>query len=149
MVIDSIKNAFLYYDINDKIELGLKWLQSENLLALETGRYEIGDGCFAMVSDYETAPREEKRWEAHQQYIDIQFIASGEELIGWADIGTLQVVENRDEQKDITWLSGAGSSVQVSTGYFVILFPHDAHMPGVSVEEPVQVRKIVVKVPAD
>jgi YhcH/YjgK/YiaL family protein len=98
------------------------------------------------VSDYETAPAEEKGWEAHRRYIDVQYIASGTEKMGYAEISALRVVSEYDEDKDIIWLDGDGDFVTAHAGTFVVFFRQDAHKPGVTVENPCSVRKVVVKV---
>lgn len=147
MIIDSIKNARIYFGIAPGIEKALKWLESQDFSSLVPGRYEIeGDEIFAMVQDYETVPKEEKRWEAHRKYIDVQFIASGTELMGFSNIVSLETVEEYNDEKDITWLEGEGDFATAEAGNFVILFPHDAHMPGCAVGKPELVRKVVVKV---
>lgn len=147
MIIDNIRNASIYYGLNPRIEAALKWLGAQEFSKLELGRIDIlGDECYAIVQDYATVPREEKRWEAHRRYIDVQFVSSGTEMIGFANIETLKVVEEYNDEKDITWLEGDGDFSTVPAGTFVILHPHDAHMPGCAVEKPEMVRKIVVKV---
>jgi biofilm protein TabA len=147
MIVDEIRNASLYYALGQRIETALRYLESADMPALEPGRHEIGGGCFAIVQDYSTAPREQKRWEAHRDYIDVQFIASGREFIGYADIETLQLLEDYDAAKDVSWHEGDGSFVTARAGAFMILYPHDAHMPGVAIDGPEAVRKVVVKVP--
>jgi YhcH/YjgK/YiaL family protein len=147
MVLDDIRNASLYSGLAPGIQTALRYLSETDCARLEPGRYEIGDGCYCIAQDYVTAPREQKRWEAHRSYVDVQFVASGAELIGYADIGTLRVIEDYDKSKDVTWLDGDGDFVTARAGTFVILFPHDAHMPGAAAAEPEAVRKVVVKVP--
>ena len=46
----------------------------------ENGRYELSGGAYANVSTYKTAPKEEKAFEAHRKYIDIQMIIRGNEI---------------------------------------------------------------------
>lgn len=147
MVIDNLSRASLYYGLGSGIETALRYIRNTDFSRLEAGRYELTDGCFAMVQDYMTSPREQKRWEAHRSYIDVQFIASGIESIGYAATDDLHVVESYDSAKDIEWFEGTGSFVAACAKTFVLLFPHDAHMPGVEVDGPGEVRKIVVKVP--
>jgi biofilm protein TabA len=51
-----------------------------------------------------------------------------------------------DEEKDILFGKGTGEFVALRPGRFIVLFPQDAHMPGVSVSAPAPVRKAVVKI---
>jgi biofilm protein TabA len=147
MIADDIRNASLYAGLAPGIATALKYLADTDFSRVEPGRYEIGGGCYCLVQDYTTAPREQKRYEAHRQYVDVQFIDSGVELIGHADVGTLRVLEEYDESKDVAFLEGEGSFVIARAGTFVILFPHDAHIPGVALAQPEPVRKVVAKVP--
>lgn len=147
MVVDEIRNASVYYGLGPGIETALRYVRDTDFSGIEPGRYEIGGGCYAMVQDYTTAPREEKRWEAHRGYIDVQFVASGAEVIGYANIKALRVIEDYDAVKDVAWFEGDGSFVATGVGTFVILYPEDAHMPGVAVGTPEPVRKVIVKIP--
>jgi YhcH/YjgK/YiaL family protein len=147
MIIDNIKHSSKYDVLGAHIAAALDYLRTQDFLHLALGRYNIlGDDCFAIVQDYETVPREKKRWEAHRKYIDIQYVASGTESIGVANIDELRVAENYSESADIVWLEGNGDLLTAPAGTFMILFPNDAHIPGVAVAEPSPIRKVVVKV---
>jgi YhcH/YjgK/YiaL family protein len=147
MIADDIRNSSLYACLSPGIDAALKYLAGTDFSRVGPGRHEIGEGCYCIVQDYTTAPREQKRYEAHRKYVDVQFIASGEELIGHADIATLRAAEDYDESRDVAWFEGEGDFVTARAGVFVILFPHDAHMPGVSLAGCEAVRKVVAKVP--
>lgn len=149
MVVDNIQQASLYYALSPGIETALRYLASTDLQAAQPGRHELAGGCFALVQDYDTMPREEKKWEAHRKYIDVQFIARGIELMGYADCSMLRMVEEYDDAKDVEFLEGDGSFVVAREAVFIILFPRDAHMPGVAEISPGPVRKVVVKVPIE
>jgi biofilm protein TabA len=99
----------------------------------------------AKVQDYRTKPREQGFWEAHRAYIDVQYVASGCESIGYAHISRLRA-GRYDAEADLLKLEGEGEYVTARPGTFVILFPQDAHMPAIAVGTPGPVRKIVVKV---
>jgi YhcH/YjgK/YiaL family protein len=147
MIIDKIKNSKMYHSLHPGIAEGLKFLASADFNSIAPGKYEIqGDEIFVIVQDYQTQPKEEKRWEAHRKYIDIQYIASGAELMGYANIDKLDPVTEYDSAKDIIFLEGKGDFLEAQTGTFVILAPDDAHMPGVDLNGTQDVRKAVVKV---
>ena len=113
----------------------------------EPGRHELdGDKVFALVQQYQTKPLAEGKWEAHRKYIDVQYVAAGVEKIGWAPVSRLKVTELYDETKDVAFYTGKGDFVTVPAGWFVILFPEDAHMPSIAVDAPSPVTKVVVKV---
>jgi YhcH/YjgK/YiaL family protein len=146
-IIDTLSHAGRYHALGDRIAAGLRFLVDNDLQALEPGRHDIlGDDCYALVEDYQTAPRDGRRWEAHRNHIDIQCVASGRELLGCADLAQMQSAEY-DPAKDLEFVSGPdGQFTVVEAGTFVILRPTDAHMPGIAVDRPEPVRKVVVKV---
>jgi YhcH/YjgK/YiaL family protein len=100
---------------------------------------------FALVQRYVTKPPAEGRWEAHRRYIDLQFVAAGQERIGYTHISRL-TADPYDPERDLTWLSGPGDLVTVPGGSFMLLWPQDAHMPGISVDRPEPVTKMVIKI---
>jgi biofilm protein TabA len=52
-------------------------------------------------------------------------------------------------ERDIEWLSGQGDFLSFGPGQFMILWPGDAHMPGVEAGIPGPARKVVVKIKID
>ena len=149
MVTDVLVNARLYFGLGDRIARALEWARVTDPTALEPGRIDIdGDRLFALVSDYVTKPLPDGRWEAHRRYLDLQCVAGGNERIGYAPLASLAGGAYIPE-KDIAWLEGDGSFVTMEPGRFMLLWPGDGHMPGIAVEEPVPVRKVVVKIAVD
>src|SRR4030042_4099824 len=133
MVIDKLENAYLYTGLSEKIKKGLEVLKDEKLSAKEDGRYEVdGDSLYYIIQRYTTKPIEEGRIEAHKKYIDIQFAASGEEMIGHCLLSRLNVEEPYDEAKDVVYykMPEQINTVKLSRGMFCILCPQDGHMPG-------------------
>jgi YhcH/YjgK/YiaL family protein len=113
---------------------------------LTDGRVEIdGDKVYALVQSYETVATDEPRFEAHRKYLDVQYLASGEEVIGWASIDRLIVGVPYDEAKDAS-LGRVSPPVRLSSGQLAVLYPADAHAPKLAAGAPAPVKKIVVKV---
>ena len=78
MIIDSLKNAKLYYGLGERIEKGLKFLENTDLSEYKNGKYEIdGEKIYVSVQDYETKPLEPGKCEPHRKYLDIQYIIQG------------------------------------------------------------------------
>jgi YhcH/YjgK/YiaL family protein len=152
VVIDKLENAYLYAGLSAEIKKGLEVLKDRKLSAKKDGRYEIdGDNLYYLVQQYTTRPIEEGRLEAHKKYIDIQFAAEGEEVIGHCFSGQLDIREPYDEAKDVAFYKVPEkiNTVKLSKGMFCILFPQDGHMPGCQLNGPSNVVKVVVKVKAD
>ena len=124
----------------------------QRILAMAMGTVEktdLGSGVFAMEQCYES--KERYNWsESHRQYIDIQVVIAGEELMEVTNISKLPVKEPYDEARDvIIYGDYAGTSVlRVGAGEGAVYFPEDGHMPNLRVgSDPVLMRKTVVKVP--
>jgi YhcH/YjgK/YiaL family protein len=149
MVTDELAHACVYVGLGDRIARALTWAQHMDPVCLAPGRTDIeGDRLFVLVSDYQTKPLAEGRWEAHRRYLDLQCVTEGIERIGYAPIASL-VGGDYIPENDITWLEGDGNFLTLEPGRFMLLWPGDGHMPGISVEEPCRVRKVVVKIAVD
>ncbi|MBI2823500.1 MAG: YhcH/YjgK/YiaL family protein [Planctomycetia bacterium] len=147
MVFDRLENASLYAALHPRLARALAFLRGPDLAQLDCGRHTVeGDDVFALVQEYRTKPRAEGVWEAHRRYIDVQYVARGEECMGYASLTSLVVRQPYDGEKDVVLLDGRGDFVTVSAGMFTIFWPHDAHMPCLTAGVPESVRKIVVKV---
>lgn len=146
MIFDTLDHSMHYAGLGDRLRTALKFLQDTDLSALPVGRTEIdGDNLFALVQEYATKLQEQGMWEAHRHYIDIQYVQRGQERMGFASLATMNLGEYVPE-KDFLPMSGLGNFVDVFAGSFVVFFPQDGHMPGLCVDAPEPVRKVVLKV---
>ena len=144
--------AVSYFKNKERWDKAFNFLKSNDLSGLELKRYDIdGNNLYASVSEYLTKNEEDARYEAHQKYIDIQYVVSGKELIGVAPMSQKKdVLEPYDSTKDIEFLTVTGGENRPAMpDRFFIFFPEDAHRPGLKDTENSPVRKIVVKVKVD
>jgi biofilm protein TabA len=147
MITDTIENASAYFSLSPRLPAALRFLRQTDLAVLSPGRHSIdGENAFAIVQEYQTKPRAQGLWEAHRRYIDVQFVQSGVEAMGWAPIQQMRVKQPYDSEKDLEFFDGSGQMIEVPAGHFAIFLPHDVHMPGLCIAEPQSVRKIVMKV---
>jgi YhcH/YjgK/YiaL family protein len=146
MIIDHISNSALYYGISKNLEKGLKFIQETDFSSLEVGKYTIdGDNVFALVQQHNGKEINETKFEGHKNYIDIQYIVKGKELMGYAPIEDMEVINPYNVEKDVLFLKWEGTLLPYNEGMFSIFFPQDAHMPNVKAFEGT-VKKVVVKV---
>ena len=77
------------------IQTALDYLKTHDFTAMETGVYEIqGKDIYAQVMDAQTGAVEEKRPEVHEKFVDVQFLASGKEKLGFTpDTGKYEVLQ--------------------------------------------------------
>jgi YhcH/YjgK/YiaL family protein len=147
MIIDKIENAHIYKNISERISKSFEYIEATDLKTLPTGKYAIdGDNIFALVSEYKTKSESEGKLEAHRKYLDVQYLISGEELMGYTPLGGQKILDSYKEENDIVFFTGDKSFTKVSEGMFAIFFPEDVHMPGISTGKISDVKKLVIKV---
>ena len=146
MIKDSIERADVYYNISNNLRNGFEWIKNVDLNNISDGRYDLSDGNYANVQTYTT--KDDALFEAHRNYIDIQYVVEGEEQVGVVDYSVCSVGIEYDEEKDIEFLTCNLSTqyIKIKKGEFLVLFPHDAHKPSIKIDENKLIKKIVVKV---
>lgn len=147
MVYDKIDNIELYKGLSDDIYEGLKYLKELNA-DTAPGTYEISPRVKAIVSEYETKPVNENGYEAHKEYIDIQYLLKGSEKNCCLPIEKLKETKPYKEEIDAAFYKADAppQELVLGDGYFAIYYPHDGHMPCLSIDTPTKVKKVVVKV---
>jgi len=104
MISDKIKKWNNYFDAGSRLYDGMRFILEEFNESIKDGRYEIkADDIYALVQSYATDAPGNKRLESHRRYIDIQYIVSGREVIGWLPIGGLKVMTPYSEEKDVVF----------------------------------------------
>ena len=83
--------------------------------------------------------------EAHRQYLDIQYIVKGKEVMGWAPLEACSLEGEFNDAKDVGKYSGHFEYLTVNEGMCYVAFPEDAHMPGRHLDVPNGFTKVVVK----
>ena len=151
MIISQLKHLDKYRSLSSNIGQAIDYLKTDEWRTLADGRYEPGGESFYIsVGRYQTKTAEPLTYEAHKRYLDIQIVLSGEEGMAYVEHEGLVNLIPYDQQRDISmWSSPKGCPVMVTLleGRVAILFPEDAHAPGLSLgSEPCWMHKVVVKV---
>jgi len=150
MIVSDLENINHQVPMNLALVKAIEFLRLHDIHTLREGRVDIeGSRIFALIQRYETLNKQEPKFEAHRAYIDVQYMVSGEEIIGWAPLTMMSVTEQYDETKDIcfgTVKGGAWTPVHMPAGRVAILYPEDAHAPKLALGVPSAVMKIVVKI---
>ena len=98
---------------------------------------------------YFTKNENEKFWESHKKYLDVQIMINGTEKVAISDIRNMEV-KSFDSEKDLVILEGEKAfDVVMKTGDVFVFFPNDVHKPELNVSEndnSGSIRKIVTKV---
>lgn len=152
MIIDKLDN-WGHYPFGKAWERAFEFLKSLTPDADEKQYSLMGDDMFARVMSYETRAPEVAKLESHRKYIDVQTVLVGGEGIEWFLRDGLEADTPYDETKDAEFYrrtSPGPARVDVFPGTFVMLFPHDAHMPALMVEKKTElIKKVVVKIKLD
>jgi len=129
---------------------GLEYLIKTDLVALPVGKHEIqGEDIYVAVNEYETQPREVRRAEAHVEYLDIQYLIRGEELIAYSLLAAEnEVLADELAVRDVIFYKTGGpeSDLVMTEGMYAIFFPWDVHRPNCTLHETCKVKKAVVKI---
>jgi len=147
MIFDKIENAALYESVSPLLKKAFEYLKQTDFSKLEAGKYVVdGDNLFAMVQEYDTKNDADCKLEAHKKYIDVQYVVSGEELIGVRPLINQTPSKEYDAENDYALYDDTCSFIKVSPTQFAVLFPQDLHKPGIKINTSAKVKKVVMKV---
>lgn len=106
------------------------------------------EGWFCHIGDTQTATRETRHTEFHRDYLDIQIMIDGEEVIyyDFADVRQQQAQESKPDQY-ILEQPTLSQRIHLRPGDFAVFAPGEAHQALCAVTSPRKVRKAVIKVP--
>ncbi len=116
------------------------------------GRTELmGDKIYMVVMSYTTRERADAILETHRRHIDIQMALSGSERLEWAHRDGLTIKTPYEDKTDVEFYqhpeAPMPAGVDIAPGLFALLYPEDAHMPGLKTGVNVApVKKVVVKI---
>lgn len=105
----------------------------------------LSGGNKILVQAGPTKPWEGAELEAHREYLDIQYIVKGWEVVGWAPVETLTLSGEFNTAKDKGMYAGVNDTMLIREGYCYVVYPEDGHAPGKHIDQPGEFVKLVVK----
>lgn len=147
MILDKLSNAKYYYALSPDIALALQYLEAEAEALKTSDDFSIimlNDNVQKKIIQYDTFPHD-RRWESHHTHIDIQYMVNGSERIGFAPVDLMRDPV-KSEGKDQTIWQGDGDRILLPEGFFMILFPGEAHMSKLADGPVATVRKAAFKI---
>lgn len=138
---------------NGDILLALDYIKNHGGAEMALGKFEFADGkLFGFAQAYTTSPEnEDTRFEAHRDYIDVQYIYCGEETMKLIHVDDLTITQAYAKECDcLLGVSENNTHTDISfrDGQIMILYPADAHAPGVASKNGTHdVKKLCIKIP--
>ena len=85
------------------IRKALEIIRTTDVTNMHHGKYPIdGDKLILQINEITTGPKETKKPEVHRQYIDVQYMVHGHELIGYRpDSEGSEVLEDHLAENDL------------------------------------------------
>lgn len=151
MIFDSAKNLDFYKNlgIEGRYAKAVEFLKNTDLKSLAPGKYEIdGKDVFANVVEYTTVPWEEAKFEAHENYTDIQYVIEGSEVMTYAPLDELKVSVPYNPDKDVVFFDNSNPGLQIvaEADEYLIFNPWDGHKPKAANGTPAPIKKVIVKI---
>ena len=123
MILDRIEQADLYVSLNPHLAKAFAFLRQEGLDKLPDGRHDIdGDDVYAIVVKGTGQPRSKAKLEMHRKYIDLQYVVSGGDDIGWKNYRLCKNPQSPyDQETDAELFNDTPSAcITLCTGDFAI-----------------------------
>jgi len=132
----------------ERWQVAFGFLAKLDMANLPLGRTDLSKDVYANVAEYETKTVDESSYESHKDYIDIQYLISGQQYIAVnKNIPILKVTKPYEGEKDYMNYEYDGQKLLLADQkHFFIFFPTDAHMPCIKVGKKAKVKKLVIKV---
>ena len=150
MIIDNIKNLEKYKNVHAQIKNIIAFMETFDKNEFNPGRVDINEDLFASLQSYKTLPAPEKDFEVHEEYIDLQYIVDSSERIDFATKDAYGKDYEIDKEGDFFLTNDIKNYSQLflSEGDFAIFFPGEFHKPGCSLDNDIDMQKIVFKIKA-
>ena len=113
----------------------------------EAKRYDFSDTCYVNVQEVETK-LETPLMEAHEQFVDVQYLVEGKERIFYTAKEGLSIQKPYSEKGDAALydFDEKSESISYETGEAIVLYPPEAHLPNRAADEPMKIKKAIIKI---
>lgn len=146
MILDKLTNSERYTCMHPLFTEAFRYLQQTDLSKAPAGVHDIkGKELFAIVSEASGIAKQEAKLEVHRKYIDIQYIITGTDHMGWKDLEQCGPPNDPYQaERDAAFFADITDNwFNVPAGSFAIFYPDDAHAAMVTDKV---VRKVVLKI---
>ena len=147
MIYDKLTNLGLYKGLSANLDTAIDFITSHDLKELPLGKTVVdGSNVYISVMDAKTSPVEERFYEIHKNYMDIQIDLVGVERIDIGDLTNMKIGEY-NEEKDLAKVTCEDlAQCVIGSENFIICMAGEPHKPNIAVDEDTVLKKAVVKV---
>lgn len=148
MIFDKLCRLDRYRGLFPALDRGIDFLQNADLSALPFGRVEImGETVYGNHFSYTTGSfPQDALFEAHQRHLDLHIVLSGRESVALAPVENLKQVELLADEDAVMYLGEPAHTLVLESGYFLLVFPEEGHLPKLAAGLSEDVDKLVVKI---
>ena len=147
MIYDKLSNLGLYKGMNKNLDTAIDYLSSHDLNELPMGKNVVdGDNVFINVMDAKAFPVDERFYEVHKKYMDIQIDLVGVERIDTGDCTKMKIEEYSEENDVAKAYAPDLAQCVIGPGNFIICMAGEPHKPNIAVSEDTVLKKAVCKV---
>ena len=148
MIFDNLENLKLYTGVIPQLKDIISFIESGKM-ETEKGSYETDiKGVRYNVAEYISKdPEDAPEFEIHKKEIDLQIMLEGEEIIDGASRDAAIYAEDYNAEGDYSMVETIENNfIHLVKDMFVIYLTGEPHKPGLAVENPAAVKKIIFKI---
>lgn len=147
MIYDKLSNITLYKGLSKNLDTAIQFISTHDLNELPLGKTTIdGDRVYINVMETKAQPIEEKKYEVHKNYMDIQIDLIGTERVDTGDYHQV-TLEDYHQENDVAAASSEDlAQCILGPGNFIICMAREPHKPNIAVSDDTFLKKAVVKV---
>ncbi len=143
MIVDKIENMKNYPMLTDVAKA-----LEEMGMNVAKGSHKISEMLVLNSNEYNSNENRDGAYEAHEKWIDLQMVISGEEVVRCAkrSAGVMKTEYNPDIDALFMTVDNGYDTVALYRGNFAVFFPEDIHLPGLAVDKSIPIKKYVFKI---
>jgi YhcH/YjgK/YiaL family protein len=137
----------LYKGMNPNLDTAIDFITTHDLNDLPLGKTVVdGDNVYINIMDAKASPVEERAYEIHKNYMDIQIDLVGVERIDTGDCTKMEV-SDYNEEKDVAKATAVDlAQCLIDPENFIICMAGEPHKPNIAVSKDTVLKKAVCKV---
>ncbi len=127
----------------------LDFINGKNIETLSPGKYPLSDSIFAIVIKTNSRDLKGQQFEAHRRNLDLHYLVSGKERLGFTSAYGLNIAVSYDAEGDYLLYNPPQrySQLSLTEKQFVLFYPEDAHCAQGHLQKENLIIKVVFKIP--